>query len=122
MSEQTPPLDVFFGWLVVSGSSTNGAEPVYLKADADRAISTLTARCEALEQEKADRDAEQSAERVRLTNLLINERNRCEALTAERDYWKSQVDEAKARFDRDLQNYSSGYTQALDDALKGKPQ
>ncbi len=46
---------------------------------------------------------------------------RCEALTAERDYWKAQVDEAKARFDRDLQNYSSGYTQALDDALKGKP-
>ncbi len=61
------------------------------------------ARCTALEQERATLTA------------------RCEALEQERDYWKAQVDEAKARFDRDLANFAAGYSQAVTDATQVKP-
>ncbi len=45
----------------------------------------------------------------------------CEALTAERDRLLAEKQADQERFACDLSTFASGYTQALDDALKGKP-
>ncbi len=96
------------------------------KAEAE--VVALTARCEALEQEKAKVERQCEYDMARLITMegdLLTQRDelrdRCEALTAERDRLLAAQQADQERFDRDLQNYSSGYTQALDDALKGKP-
>ncbi len=80
-------------------------------------VAILTARCEALQTELAD---------SRANHIDANQRNiaceaRCEALTAERDQLLAAQQADQERFARDLSTFASGYTQALDDALKGKP-
>ena len=52
---------------------------------------------------------------------LADLRSRCQHLEQENQAIREAQQADLDRFDRYLQNYSSGYTQALDDALKGKP-
>ncbi len=73
-------------------------------------VKALRLRCEAL---TADRD-----------QLLAGSR----MLAQERDHALSTLEQLRAskrdddeRFGRDLKTFAAGYTQALDDALKGKP-
>ncbi len=94
-------------------------------------IATLTARCEALERGRQDalealaaawdRRDELHVVTKSLDSQLINMAMRCEALTAERDSLLAEKQADKDSFDRALAQFSAGYTQALDDALKGKP-
>ncbi len=128
------------------------AAQAYERVTLQEQISTLTARCEALEQEKVD---ERTARNRAFNNWQAAE-SRCEALTAERDTVQSLADERadlmtqlaelsntylarcqhleqentqlraaqqadQERFERDLSNFSAGYSQAVTDATQVKP-
>ncbi len=85
-------------------------------------IATLTARCEALEQDRNDfRDEVHTLAKACTDTALERDalRVRCEALTAERDRLLAEKQADKDSFDNALAQFSAGYTQALDDAVKG---
>ncbi len=84
----------------------------------------LRVRCEALtaERDRLERLGKMCGEAADAANLKnIDLRSRCQHLEQENTQLRAAQQAERDRFDRDLQNYSSGYTQALDDALKGKP-
>jgi outer membrane murein-binding lipoprotein Lpp len=110
-------------------------EAVKAVASLSTRYATLTARCEALEQEIAE--AREACPVVRRQDFFdatlltaVNEtvrqlfqmQSRCEALAAERDSLRAAQQADRERFERDLKNFAAGYTQALDDAVtKGHP-
>ncbi len=123
MSDQTPHgLNPILGkvWTHHDGVLPDGA--VCRIADAQAFIATLTARCEALENALADEQTERDMHSDAAASAIkenVALRARCEALTAERDRLLAEKQADKDSFDNALAQFSAGYTQALDDAVKG---